>query len=87
MRIDDIVRKHRFVAVATVVGVVLSVATPRLVFSMLPSGGDGLPVETTLNDFFMPGTQPDPDGVDLVPIVESMNCVLPPVPSSTLLGS
>ena len=24
----------------------------------------------------MPGTQPDPEGVELLPIVESMNCVL-----------
>ena len=37
-------------------------------------GDGGLPVPTTLEDFFLPGTQPG--GVDLVPIFDSNNCVL-----------
>jgi len=31
-------------------------------------------VPTTLQDFFMPGTQPDPDGLNMVPIEPSFNC-------------
>ena len=31
-------------------------------------------VPTTLQDFFLPGTQPDPDGLNMVPIEPSFNC-------------
>ncbi len=76
MPINDIVRRHRFAAIAAVCVAALSLTVPQLVFSTRPPPGGGLPVNTTLDDFFMPGTQPDPDGVELLPIVESMNCVL-----------
>jgi hypothetical protein len=36
----------------------------------------GLPVETTLRDFEMPGTQPDPSNSVLFPIIDSLNCIL-----------
>ncbi|MEE8154935.1 MAG: hypothetical protein V3T53_08225 [Phycisphaerales bacterium] len=76
MPISEIVKKHRFVVLGGVFVAVLSLAVPRLVFSTRPPPGGGLPVNTTLNDFFMPGTQPDPEGMELLPIVESANCVL-----------
>ena len=35
----------------------------------------GLPIKTTLEDFFMPGTQPDPGGAELVPFFSAIfNC-------------
>ena len=41
------------------------------------STGDGsLPVAATLEDFFMPGTQPDPGGVVVQPIQSATNCIL-----------
>ena len=76
MLTNDIVRKHRFAALAAVFVAALSLAVPQLVFSTRPPAGGGLPINTTLDDFFMLGTQPDPDGVELLPIVASINCVL-----------
>ncbi len=38
--------------------------------------GGELPVNTTLNDIFMPGTQPDPTGILILPFVDSENCQL-----------
>jgi hypothetical protein len=39
-------------------------------------GDPGLPLGTTLTDFDMPGTQPDPSGSVLSPILHSNNCIL-----------
>lgn len=38
--------------------------------------GPGLPLATTLDDFFQPGTQPHPDGIGFDSIIESMQCNL-----------
>ena len=76
MLINDSVRRHRFAALAAVFVAALSLAVPRLVISARPPGGGGLPVNTTLDDFFMPGTQPDPDGVELFPIFKSEWCAI-----------
>ncbi len=39
-------------------------------------GKQGLPIGTTLQDFFLPGTQPDPSGSELLPIFSSFDCIL-----------
>ncbi len=50
-----------------------------------PSGSDaasGLPLPTTRNDFFLPGTQPNPHANEFTPIIDPTNCVnchTPPV--------
>jgi hypothetical protein len=65
-----------------------ALSTPAAAFS----DGDGtLPVDTTLEDFFLPGTPPDPSGAVLQPILSATNCILchadfdqaePPLPLS-----
>ena len=61
---------------ASVFVAALILALPQLVLSTRPPDGGGLPVLTTVEDYFMPGTQPDPAGVEMLPIVDSLNCVL-----------
>jgi hypothetical protein len=40
------------------------------------AAAEGLPVDTTILDFFMPGTQPDPSGSVVSPVLDSLNCTL-----------
>jgi mono/diheme cytochrome c family protein len=39
-------------------------------------GGDPLPINSTLEDFFLPGTQPDPTGSEILPLPHSQDCTL-----------
>ena len=75
-------------------GAAISLMTLAALSNPVPafSDGDGsLPVGTTLEDFFLPGTPPDPSGAVLDPIQSATNCILchadfdqaePPLPLS-----
>ncbi len=40
-----------------------------------PAGSAPSPVPSTINDYFLPGTQPDPTGGVLTPVVPSTSCI------------
>ncbi|MCZ6543372.1 MAG: multiheme c-type cytochrome [Planctomycetota bacterium] len=61
---------------AAVIMAALAVGPRRTVSGFRDAGPPGLPIGTTLEDFFMPGTQPDPTGADLTPIVSVFDCLL-----------
>lgn len=74
---------YRFASLIVRLGIPLMVAVGML--PMLGAGKGGgrggaaggkplLPLKTTLDDFFLPGTQPDPIGTYLYPIVGSIEC-------------
>lgn len=61
------------IIIASICGMVLVLFAANL--QAAPGGGQ-LPVGTTLNDFFMPGSQPDPTGTLILPFVDAdANCL------------
>ena len=57
------------------------------VFGFRP-GGPTLPVGTTIEDYFLPGTQPDPSGAEILPIFSATGCSLcPQAVSSTSMSA
>ncbi len=41
-----------------------------------PGGAPGLPLDTDLADYFLPGTQPDPTGIEVEPFFAGVECIL-----------
>ena len=72
-------RKSHCRAILMTVAVImaaLAVGAGRTVSGFRDAGPPGTPIGTTLEDFFMPGTQPDPGGAELTPIVSVFDCLL-----------